>query len=323
MKKIRSLAIAGLSVLSIASVNASTIVERFTTDPSLEGWQIFGDTNLFQWNSANQNLDVTWDSTQPNSYFYLPLGKTLTVADSFCVQFDLQLSNAVAYGYGQELAIGLLRRSDATNADFSRTIAFPPNISPNVFEFDYFPAFNYGGYSLPDTVSATIVDGAANYNYGSDAQSLVPGVTYRVMLTHQANSINISAVIYTNGQVMTTFSEGGNYYPTNDDGSFALDTISVASYSDDGFGDDIFAQGTVDNLAIASPLPVGAIQITTPGTVRFASDTNWLYTLQRTADFQTWTNVLTATVGNGTNLFLQDPNPPSDKSFYRVQAILP
>jgi len=323
MKKLFvTLAIAGLSVLSV--VRANTTIEKFSTDPALDGWQVFGDTNLFQWDPVNQNLDVTWDSTQPNSYFYLPLGKTLTVADSFCVQFDLQLSNAVAYGYGQELAIGLLRWSDATNADFSRTIAYPPNISPNVFEFDYFPAFNGGDYSEPDTVSATIVDGAANYNYGSDAQSLVPGVTYRVMLIHQANSINISAVIYTNGQIMSTFPEGGNYYPTNDDGSFALDTISVTSYSDDGYGDeDIFAQGTVDNLTIASPLPVGAIQITTPGTIQFASDTNWLYTLEQSCNLQNWSPAATAIFGSGTNLVLQATNLPPDKMFYRVRANLP
>jgi hypothetical protein len=324
MKKIRSLAIASLFVLSIASVNANTIVERFTTDPALDGWQIFGSTNLFQWDSTNQNLDVTWDSTQPNSCFYLPLGKTLTVADSFCVQFDLQLSNAVAYGYGQELAIGLLRWSDATNADFSRTIAYPPNISPNVFEFDYFPAFNYGGYSLPDTVSATIVDGAANYNYGSDAQSLAPGVTCHVVLLHYANSINISALIYTNGQIMSTFPEGGNYYPTNDDGSFALDTISITSYADDGFGDeDIFAQGTVDNLAVASPLPVDKISTSATGQIQFTSDTNWLYTLEQTTDLQTWTPAAPAVFGNGTNLVLQATNLPAGKSFYRVRADLP
>ena len=81
MKKIRSLAIAGLFVLSIAPVNASTIVEKFTTDPALDGWQIFGDTNLFHWDSTNQNLDVTWDSSQTNSYFYHPLGMTLTTND--------------------------------------------------------------------------------------------------------------------------------------------------------------------------------------------------------------------------------------------------
>jgi hypothetical protein len=57
--------------------------------------------------------------------------------------------------------------------------------------------------------------------------------------------------------------------------------------------------------------------------VQFISQTNWLYTLQRTADFQSWTNISISTSGNGTDLFLQDTNAPTDKSFYRVRAELP
>jgi hypothetical protein len=57
--------------------------------------------------------------------------------------------------------------------------------------------------------------------------------------------------------------------------------------------------------------------------VQFISQTNWLYTLQRTADFQSWTNISIATSGNGTNLFLQDTNAISGKSFYRVRIDLP
>src|SRR5208283_6185793 len=106
MKKISSPAIASLFVLSMACVNANTIVERFTTDPALDGWQIFGDTNLFQWDSTNQNLAVTWDSSQTNSYFYHPLGATFTKADSFCVLFDLNLTDVDVTGYF-ELAVGL------------------------------------------------------------------------------------------------------------------------------------------------------------------------------------------------------------------------
>src|SRR5258708_6701764 len=75
MKKLFiTLAIASLSVLSV--VRATTIAENFSADPLLDGWQVFGDTNQFQWNSTDQNLDVTWDSTKPNSFFYHPLGTT-------------------------------------------------------------------------------------------------------------------------------------------------------------------------------------------------------------------------------------------------------
>src|SRR2546430_17254842 len=117
MKKLLvAVALASLSVLSVA--RAITITENFSTDPSLNGWQIFGDTNLFQWDSANQNLAVTWDSSQTNSYFYQPLGATFTKADGFCVQFDLNLKDANAIGYFQ-LAIGLCNFAEATATNFS------------------------------------------------------------------------------------------------------------------------------------------------------------------------------------------------------------
>ena len=159
MKKVSSLAIASLFVLSTASASANTLVEKFATDPALDGWQIFGDTNLFHWDSTNQNLDVTWDSSQPNSYFYHPLGRTLTTNDSFCVQFDLQLSDAVAAGYGSEVAVGLLHFADATSPDFYR--ANGP--LPDLFEFDYSPAIDYGGYSAPDSIEATLKDSQPGY----------------------------------------------------------------------------------------------------------------------------------------------------------------
>src|SRR5688572_27600162 len=59
MKRIRPLAFASLFVLSAAQ--AITITENFTNNPLQNGWQVFGDTNLFQWNSVNQNLAVTYE----------------------------------------------------------------------------------------------------------------------------------------------------------------------------------------------------------------------------------------------------------------------
>jgi hypothetical protein len=57
--------------------------------------------------------------------------------------------------------------------------------------------------------------------------------------------------------------------------------------------------------------------------VEFANRRNWLYTLQRTTNCISWTDVSVPTTGNGTNLFLQDTNAFSDKAFYRVQAQRP
>src|ERR1019366_3860056 len=268
--KIRSLAIASLFVLSAASAFAATITENFSTNPLQHGWQIFGDTNLFQWDSANQNLAVTWDSSQPNSYFYHPLGTVLTRDDDFSLSFDLQLNDATAYNGGSELAIGLLNFSDATNADFSRG----GGNSPNLFEFDYFPDTGFG-----DSIDATLIDTNFGYTYfyfAYDNRTLNPGITYQVTLTHTAGTTNLTGQILTNGVLFTALP---NIYagPITD---FRLDTLSISSYQDDGYGDSILAHGTVDNFTVTLPPP--PVQNLTGNfqggqwQAQFLSRSNWL-----------------------------------------------
>jgi hypothetical protein len=311
MKKIRLLAIAGLFVLSAA--HANFIREKFTTDPALDGWQIYGDTNLFQWNSANQVLDVTWDSSQTNSYFYHPLGATFTKADGFCVLFDLNLTNTDVTGYF-ELAIGLCNFADSTSADFSRANGY----SPNLCEFDFFPG---GPDSYGPSVDATLIDASDNFYFAFDTNDLPNNVTYRVVLVHQPGASTINCQLFTNGQPFRVL--GDIYGAITDD--FQLDTLAVCNYTttDDIYGDSLFAQGTVGNLTFASPLPVGAINTAAAGQVQFASDTNWLYQLEQSGDFQNWSPAAPPVLGNGTNLVLQATNPPPDQTFYRVRADLP
>jgi hypothetical protein len=79
----------------------------------------------------------------------------------------------------------------------------------------------------------------------------------------------------------------------------------------------------VGNLAFASPLPVNEISTASAGKIQFASDTNWLYTLEQSADFQTWSAAAPAVFGNGTNLILQATNLSAAGSYYRVRAELP
>ncbi len=233
-------------------VNANTLVERFTTDPSLSGWQVTVTRICFQWDSTNQVLDVTWDSTQTNSYFYHPLGLTLTTNDSFCVQFDLRLSDATASNYGNQLAIGLLHYSDATSPDFNRA----NSSTPNLFEFDYFPAFDFNGDSFSASINATLKDsqpGYAGFYVVYDNVTLDSGVTYRIVLIHRAGEETITGGVYTNGVLISTLPLG---YGSGPVGDFQLDTLSVNCFADDGYGDSVLAHGTVDNLACASPLPL-------------------------------------------------------------------
>jgi hypothetical protein len=313
MKQFSLLALAGLIVVN--TVHAGLVRETFANDPALDGWQAYGDTNLFHWNPTNHVLDVTWDSTQANSYFYHPLGKTYTKADGFYLRFDLQLNDAVAFNGGSQLSIGLLHYVDATNSGFSRANF----TSTNLCEFDYFPQFTYGTTVYPDSVEASVIDATGfGLFFASDNVTLTSNVTYRVELIHQPGAGSVTCTVSTNGQVISSLP---NTYGSV--GDFQLDLLSVSSYSDDGFGDSILAHGSVGNLAFASPLPVDVVQTTPARQWRVASDTNWLYSLEQTMDFQNWTTAAPVTFGNGTNLLLQATNPPAGRAFYRVRADLP
>jgi len=319
MKKL-SVALAYASLLVLLTARADTLVEKFNSDPSLDGWQVFGNTNLFQW--TNQMLDVTWDSTQPNSYFYHSLGRTFTTNDGFCIVFDLQVNDATNYNYGAALSIGLFNYAEATNSGYNRN--YNPNLAvlPDAFEFDYSPVINAFGYYNPESIFATILDSQAGLYYVYTNLPLGQGVTYHVLLVHLPDTLGVSGEVFTNGQLMTTLSIVNNYVPSGDNRAFQLDTLAIMNYADDAGGDDILAHGSVKNLAFASPLPVGIIKTIAAGQVQFTSDTNWVYTLEQSADFQSWSPAAPVWPGNGTNLVLQATNVSMTDSFYQVRADL-
>ena len=336
MKKIFvTLAIASLSVLSI--VRATTITENFTNNPSQDGWQVFGDTNQFQWDSTNQNLDVTWDSTKPNSYFYHPLGTILTRDDDFSIAFDLQLNDIVSGNEPgkispMELGFGFLKQADATDPGFVRADA------ANLAELDYFPLGYYiddngkTNTSYPTLVPTFISTG---YDYAPDAfipwiATFPTGELVRVSLTYTASNQTLTATFQTNGVDILEIPPVVLTDDFTTDDNFAVDMFSVSSYGSAGDPyDSVLAHGTIANIVVTVPPP--PIQNLSGNfssgvwQVQFVSRTNWLYTLQSSADLQTWTCVSNSISipGNGTNLFLQDTNAISDKSFYRVRADLP
>jgi hypothetical protein len=324
MKKVWfvSLALAGMFVMSV--VHATVITENFSADPLQNGWRTFGDTNLFQWDSTNHDLAVTWDSSQTNSYFYHPLGTIYSKTNDFLVTFDLRLSD-IAIGttpgkpFTFEIAIGLIHTTVATNGSYFRGYGY----FPDIVEFDYFPndINDYGA-----TVATLMISSQTNYSNGgfTDPLELETNTLYHVMMVYTGANQTLHTTMAAEG---APFGPIQDAYLGADFDDFQVDAVSINSYSDDGqdpdYSGSILAHGTVDNFAFASPLPVGTVNAMAVGKVQFASDTNWLYTLEQTADFQTWSAAVPSVPGNGTNLVLQATNPPADKSFYRVRAELP
>src|SRR4051794_829864 len=148
---------AGLLVAPVSF--GKTVSENFSSNPLQNGWQEFGNTNLFHWNSINQNLEVTWDSRQSNSFFYFPLGTSLTRNDDFTIEFDL-LINDIVSGIepgktgGLEIGFGFFNFATATNTSYMRG-SFGG--APNLFEFDYFPkgSFDFGGQTFEIAATTT------------------------------------------------------------------------------------------------------------------------------------------------------------------------
>src|ERR1035438_3464537 len=134
-----SAAWAGLFVV-LSAARAATLSEDFSTDPFQKGWTVFGNTNLYHWDATNHQLAVTWDSTQPNSYFYHPLSGHLTRYDDFTFDFDLRLDD-IASGVEpgktgpMQLGIGFQNYAAATNANFLRGYLLVSDIA----EFCYYP----------------------------------------------------------------------------------------------------------------------------------------------------------------------------------------
>ena len=315
-------------LLQTAAISAATFTENFSANPANTGWQIHGDTNLFSWDSTNQNLRVTWDSSKTNSYFHRPLGNVLTPDDDFSLSFDLTFED-YASGVNPakpgtfEAAIGFLNLEQATKTNFFRG-AGTSSLGPlNIVEFDFFPAFD----TFLPTIAQTIVGtnhSSPNWLYNHDKLlEMTPGETFNV-------AMNYSSVTRT---LTTTVTNNGTEYgapqtqaiPTNFD--FRVTTLSISSYSDaiqPPPAGSILAHGMVDNFTVTVPEPpvqnlVGSFADAN-WQVQFISRTNWLYTLERTTNFTTWNAAAAATFGNGATLTLADTNSPTAKSFYRVRA---
>src|SRR6266704_4541835 len=167
---IRAWPLAGLYLAVAVYVQKITLTENFSTDPMVNQWRVFGESNLFQWDPANHNLRVTWDSSRTNSYFYHLLGTIVTGDDDFALSFDLvfqdyKIGTTSGRAYTFPVAIGLLNLANATQTNFSRGSGINAAYGPkNLVEFDFFPAFD----AFSPTIAQAIVSTNNDWLYNHD-----------------------------------------------------------------------------------------------------------------------------------------------------------
>ena len=322
--------------LVLATVSeAATLQEDFSINPAAHGWKKAGDPALFQWSATAQNLAVTWDSSRANSYYYLPLGTVLARDDDFRLAFDLRLHDFAAGINPQkpnpfQLSVAFINLAEATRPGFVRGTGAD---SPDLVEFSFFPdpggAWIYGPSITTVMVDSIGTDPGTDWAYGFAGLSLTTDDLFHIEMAYMASNHMLHTQITRNTNEVFAILDATISSTNFTD--FRLDAVAVCSYSDGGqnpqYAGSILAHGTMDNFVVTVPLPpltnlTGSFS-NGVWRVQFLDRTNWLYTLERTADFQSWTAVSPAANGNGTSLVLQDTNAPGAKGFYRVNARRP
>jgi hypothetical protein len=307
---------------------ATTLTETFSTDPTNRSWNVYGNTNLFRWNSTNQNLAVTWDSSKTNSYFQHSLGTVLTKNDDYSFAFDLRIDD-IEIGvnplkpYTFELCLGMQNFASAAKSNFFRG---NQSLSPNLAEFAYFPDSGFGATVWP---TFTSTNSSHNYNGASDYTliDLPTGVWMRIAMNYFASNRTVVTSITTNNVSIGAINVcklSANFT------DFRVDTFAVKSYSDGGQNPSdsgsLLAHGVVDNITITVPPPpvqnLRTLFTNGQWNAEFTGTNNWTYTLERTTNLLSWSEASVKTNGTGgATLLLPDTNNvPTGKSFYRVKA---
>jgi len=324
-----------VAITTATPAKAATWSDDFSADPTATGWKSFGLPSLFHWNSANRNLEVTWDSSQTNSFFYHPLGTILTTNDDFTFAFDIRLSD-IRYGISAgktdtfEIAVGLFNSRTITNANYFRGSGQNSTYGvKNLVEFDYFPDAGFGA-TFSSTVVSTNNRIKPAHNFPLE---MTPGDLFRLTFTYTATNQILRTSATKNGAPFG-LSPGNSLVDLSVSGlpDFRVDSFGISSYSDaiqtgpPNFWGSILAHGTIDNVsATLPPPPVQDLRITqtTPmPAIQFSARTNWIYFLEHSPDLQNWTQT-TSTNGRNGIITINDPAANSPALFYRIRAERP
>lgn len=299
--------------------------EDFSAPPAGAGWDSFGDGDLFRWNEIAEALQVTWDSSRPNSYYFRPLGTVLGREDDFSVSFDLTLDRVQAGGRPEkpftfELAVGFHRHTDATDPGFRRGTG---SASPNLVEFAWFPDSGYGPTVWPTVIAS---NGRFNYSGSTDFTllDLPGGRRHTITMTFTAADATLRTFIDSDGtevgpvravRLAATFTD------------FRVDTFAIRSYSDEGAGGSLLAEGWIDNIRVSvPPPPVSEIHGEATGdgwAVYCEIRRGWSAQLERSEDLAAWIEVGTPVSGEDAEAVLVDSVPPEGRAFYRIRADKP
>lgn len=300
---------AASSVLPAGGTAPLRFAETFAKDPASRGWETTGESSLFQWDEAAERLAARWDSSQPNSYFYRPLGLTLDVQQDFSISFDLEL-NSIEIGttpgklFTFPIAIGFLDLSQATRANFFRGSGIHPVYGHRgAVEWNYLPDSGFGA-----TVSTGLISQDNQWAFQNTFPlALETQTLYQVRMEYDAASGKLETTMTADGEPFGSIQDALlseiSFNPlVNGFTRLNVDTISISSYSDAGqsspeYAGSIKAAGYVDDIVVEATAAVPTVPILqiqqTENTIQitFNGSAGRDYWLERTADFLDWITI--------------------------------
>jgi hypothetical protein len=292
-------------------------------------WFAAGATNLFT--RTDQGISVSWDSAQPNSYFYFPLGFSLTRADDFDLilvfRVDaLELGTTPGKPDTFEIAAGLLNLTNALDSQFFRGAGIDALHGPrNLLEFDYFPASGF----ITATVAPTIATSANKILFSDNHPfELELDSYYKVQMRFTSPDQTLRSRIWQSQS--TNFSgDGTDLKPlllSTNYGDFSVDALALMNYSDRDqsppqFSGSLKGSGLFPQIeVIVYNRPAMHIAQRMNGTeITFETALGWRYQLQSKAAESVWQDI--GTPLEGTNQAVSLPIEESSASaLFRVKA---
>lgn len=280
---------------------------------TFEHWLAAGATNLF--NQAETGLQVNWDSSQTNSYYYFPLGFYLTRSDDFDVSLTLRIDTltlGTTPGKADtfEIAAGLLNLTNALDPQFFRGSGInSQHGARNLIEFDYFPASQF----ISATIAPTIATSSNQILFSDNhPMELEPGVYYKLLMSFTAADQTLRSKLWraesTTGIPVFTNSplELKSLILSSNYSDFAVDALALINYSDAAqsppqFSGSLAGNGTFWNVeTIVYNRPKLKIQSTGARfELIFETNDGWQYQLESRTDAGPWQPAGPITKGTG------------------------
>ncbi len=317
----------GAALLFLSGTTLRLIAYEMRTDFSADpfgsrpgAWSIIGDAQLFRWNSDTHQLDVTWDSSRPNSFCVWPLPYSVSAKDAFRFGWTLTLRDAGAresavHSNVLQISVALLQQARLPDGYPQRTRA---GRASELLDFSFFPLADYGPFGMAAYISPVAFGKTtAGYSFGN-SYNLADGLPHPIICEWDSSARRLRTTVAGVGDLAPTDPP----LPVTDD--FSVDAFAIIVWNEGPTpNDSLLAHGSIGEVVINLPEPaVGRLKFEfTSRTIRFSSRANYVYALEASGDLIHWSPADGPVAGNEGELALIDSREALfPLQFYRVRA---